>query len=224
MDDTASLLGIIVGTALLVLLVGVLVTGPAHSRQADDTSTRPAGYTPVSLTSPDWNKIPSAERTAFGITDTAKRMIMVVTATGDRDFTCRDFVESPTTEETVNELVSDPKAAAVRMRLGLVYTLTAISKALRPDEDRLPVLSVSISNVTNRAVLYSPQNMYFRQDGQMIPVGGTYRLLGPEEFTAGTTLAPGESVRGCIYVEDLLDCSHKFEFWYGHNYGIVDRL
>lgn len=225
-DDGFSLLEIVVGIGLLVLLLGLFagMSGGIKPAQSMIPARAPA-YTPVQLNSSDWNQIPAAERTAFGVTDKNKQIIMLITATRDRSGVCMPFIveESPNEIETIGGMLENPKEAGFRTHLLLA---AQASYALYPTGIGEPpeVLLVTVSNISDKPVLYDPGNFYFRQyQGAAIPIP-KYRLFGEEKFMQGGVLAPGESIVGGVLVEDMLNFRHEFEFWYGHNYGIIKKF
>jgi len=225
-ESTPSLLEVILGVVVLALLVGLaLGVGDLGQRNRGAVATNAPGYAPVHFTSREWNRIPEGERTAFGIENTAKQIVMIVVATRDRQGACRDFIIDAGTienrEELIAKILRSPSEAGLMSRMSMLYLL------YDPDVDEPPeVLSVVVSNVSNAALSYSPSNFYFRQRQRIIPIRD-YFLVGQEKFRSGGVLEPKESIHGCIILASPnwgLNCNNAFEFWYGHNFGIISNF
>jgi len=225
-----GLLETIIGIGLLVLVLGLFVSISGGVKPAQSMlPVRVPGYTPVQLNSDNWNQIPAAKRTAFGITDKSKQIVMVVTGTRDRSGACEHFIEdaSPSKNELVYNIIKNPEETGSRLHLILeaqsCYAFYPIGIGDPPE-----ILSVIVSNISDEPVLYDPGNFYFKQyQGAIIPIP-KYRLLGEEKFMHGGELAPGESISGGIFLENTsafrLNFNRALEFWYGHNYGIIQKF
>lgn len=227
-DDGFSLLEIIIGIGLLVLVFGLFVSMSGGVKPAQSMlPARVPGYTPVQLDSSNWNQLPAGQRTAFGITDKSKQLVMVITGTRDRSGACEHFIEEEpplSTNELIDGIIKNPAETGSRAHLigaaQACYALYPIGIGDPPE-----VLSVTVSNISDEPVFYDPGNFHFQQyQGVVIPTP-KYRLLGEEKFMHGGVLAPSESISGGIFLENTSDFRLNFNralgLWYGHNYGIL---